>query len=60
MFCIWDKFSLVFGYDRAGQPLNFYPGFTDAYVYGLYGLHRLINDATRIPHIRHWVKNCIL
>ena len=36
-----------------GQPLNFDPGFTDAYVYGLYGLHRLINDATRIPHIRH-------
>ena len=37
----------------AGQPLNFDPGFTDAYVYGLSGLHRLINDATRIPHIRH-------
>ena len=35
-----------------GQPLNFDPGFTDAYEYGLYGLHRLINDATRIPRIR--------
>ena len=36
-----------------GQPLNFDPGFTDVYVYGLYGLPRLINDTTRIPHIRH-------